>query len=448
MVNNEIKTISAYIINLKSRVDRKEHILKEFAGRPEFTAHVVEACQHKIGAVGLWNTIRHIVQNLVNEDDEYVLICEDDHQFTASYSKELLFNSIASAQNRNADILLGGISWFKGIVQIEDPLFWVKSFNGTQFLIIFRKLFTSLLAADFNDNDTADFKISILAESQFFIHPFISVQKDFGYSDATPNNNQEGHVGELFATSSEWIQNLKSVGFYYENINRQIEDESDEDVYHNLIIPTYVINLPERTDRLEHIKKQFKGKPEFNVTIVEACNHKIGSVGLWQSIRKIINLAMENDDDVIIICEDDHEFTEYYFKEYLMKNIIEAHLQGINYLSGGSSYTDNEILIADNRFWVSNCLATQFIILYKSFFQQIIDEPFDDGVIVDRLLSEMTSKKMVLYPFISRQHDFGYSDVTTIHNENKNLVNRLFEESDKKLNAIYIMHQKYNSVDI
>ena len=81
-------------------------------------------------------------------------------------------------------------------------------------------------------------------------------------------------------------------------------------------IPTYVINMKERLDRKKHIIGEFKGRDEFDVTYMDACTHKIGAVGLWNSIVRIIRLALENEDDVVVICEDDHYFTEDYSKSH------------------------------------------------------------------------------------------------------------------------------------
>jgi len=49
-------------------------------------------------------------------------------------------------------------------------------------------------------------------------------------------------------------------------------------------IPTYIINLKKRTDRLEHIRKEFAHRDEFNITIFEAFEHVTGAIGLWKSI--------------------------------------------------------------------------------------------------------------------------------------------------------------------
>ncbi|MDP9080280.1 MAG: hypothetical protein M3O71_22875 [Bacteroidota bacterium] len=434
--------IPTFIINLKSRADRRQHIINEFAAHNEFNVKIIEAREHQIGAVGLWLTIKYILQETAGSDDEYILICEDDHQFTSFYSKELLFKSISQAKELNADILIGGVNWFDGVAPVNDNLLWSYIFNGTQFIIVFKKFFEAILQADFGDYDAADFKISTLTQDKFIIYPFVSVQKDFGYSDATPMNNLPGRADELFLKSATWLQNLKKVAGYYNNVPQP--DEPDAEIYHTLTIPTYIINLPERTERLAHIKQQFENKPEFDVTIVEACKHEIAAVGLWQSIRKIIRMAIDADDDVIIICADNHEFTDHYSKAYLLKNIIEAHASGVSYLSGGSSITENEVMIAANRFWVSRCLATPFIVLYKIFFQQILDEPVNDDVLADHLLAEMTSSKMVLYPFISVQKDFEYSDIAVIQNEQKGIAENMFAVSAKKLESIKQAYIRYN----
>src|SRR5690606_24710654 len=102
-----------------------------------------------------------------------------------------------------------------------------------------------------------------------------------------------------------------------------------------LCIPTYIVNLKKRTDRREHIKQQFINKPEFNINFVDACENEVGRMGLWESLVKVIHIAENNNDDVIIFCEDDHLFTQHYSKRYLVVNIIEAYQQGADILSGG-----------------------------------------------------------------------------------------------------------------
>lgn len=218
------------------------------------------------------------------------------------------------------------------------------------------------------------------------------------------------------------------------------------DSYENIIIPTYVINLLERKDRLLHIQHEFEGKNEFDVTIIEACKHTIGAVGLWESILKIIKIAISNDDDVIIICEDDHEFTKGYSKEYLLDNIIEAANQGVEVLSGGIANFFQAVPVSENRLWIDSFWCTQFIIIYKSLFEKILKEPFDETVTADGKLSEITSHKMTLFPFISRQKGFGYSDVTRINQQQEDFLTNGFAESEKRLEKIMRINALYANI--
>lgn len=433
--------INTFVINLAKRPERRVHILKEFEGRKKFSIHLVEPLLHEIAAISLWNTIKHILQNSVTEQDEFIILCEDDHQFTAHYSKEQLLKCIESANAKDADILSGGVSWFEDAVQASENLFWIKKFSGLQFTVIFKKFYISILKAEFCEQDVADFKISSLSANKFLIHPFISIQKEFGYSDVTLKNNGTERVEELFVKSAASAQILKDVFAFYKNIPA-IPPILDID---QIAIPTYIINLPERTDRREHVKKEFAGRKEFDISIVEACRDEIGAVGLWQSIRKIIQLAIANDDDVILICEDDHEFTAHYSKERLIHNIIEANEMGVEILSGGIGGFRVALPVSDNRIWINSFYSTQFLILYKRIFDKILNELFDSQVTADGILSEITTNKMTIFPFISIQKEFGYSDVTQSNNT-KGAVLKWFDDAASRLELTLSIYNRYQSM--
>ena len=120
-----MNSIPTFVINLKNKTDRKEHILNEFSGRDEFNVTIVEPKKHAISRVSLWNTMKHIIGNLTNREDEFIIICEDDHQFTENYQRELLFKFIDQGDKLNADILSGGVSSLLHFVRASTDLFWV-----------------------------------------------------------------------------------------------------------------------------------------------------------------------------------------------------------------------------------------------------------------------------------------------------------------------------------
>lgn len=439
--SNSSFSIPTYVVNLKKRSDRKEHVIAQFEGRHEFKLNIVEAFEHSFGALGLWATIRYIMIDRVPPKADYIIICEDDVEFTEDYSSETLFEAIAEAQKFNADVLLGGVSWVENSVQISNQLFWTNYFSGLQFTVVFNKFFDTLRQARLNNYKAADYHMANLSDDIILRYPFLAIQKDFGYSDATPKNNEKGVVDTYFTATTENLLNQIKVQKLYKSLPRCEIDDLD---YDHLAIPTYIINLPERTERLAHIKAEFAGKNEFEVQIVDACKHEIGAFGLWMSIRKVIEIAIANDDDVIIIAEDDHQFTDDYNKEFLIRNVVEANEEGACLLSGGSGKFNTAVPVTANRYWVNHLLSTQFMVVYRRFFQDILDEPFDKEIVADLTYSRITPYKMLLYPFISKQKDFGYSDITSVHNQDKGLITRMFSESEKKLKSIQTAYLKYN----
>ena len=220
------------------------------------------------------------------------------------------------------------------------------------------------------------------------------------------------------------------------------KQEAESDYY----LPVYVINLKNREDRRKHIKAQFRGKKEFKLTWIDAVEHPIGAVGLWKSMVKAVETAIENDDDIMIICEDDHTFTSEYSKDYLLASIVGANEQGAELLSGGIGGFGTAVPVASNRYWVDWFWCTQFIVVFKPLFQKILDYDFKDTDTADGVLSAVAKDKMTMYPFVSVQTDFGYSDVTRANDEVSGMITNHFKNADYRLNMIHYVVQKYNKL--
>lgn len=216
-----------------------------------------------------------------------------------------------------------------------------------------------------------------------------------------------------------------------------------ENQENDFYLPVYVINLRKRIERRQHIEEQFKNKPEFKVTFIEAIEHPIGAVGLWQSMVKAVQTALEGDDDIMVICEDDHVFTPAYDREYLFSNVIAADRQGVELLSGGIGGFGLAVPIAPNRYWMDWFWSTQFIVIFRPLFQKILEYDFKDTDTADGVFSTLVKDKMTMYPFISIQKDFGYSDVTCSNDANKGLVDSLFQLTDRRLGFIHQVVCKY-----
>lgn len=207
-------------------------------------------------------------------------------------------------------------------------------------------------------------------------------------------------------------------------------------------IPVYIINRKDRPERKAHILNEFKGKTEFDITVMEACTHENGATGLWNSIIKVIGQAQKNEDDIIIICEDDHYFTAHYSPGLLLKEIREAYKQGADLLSGGIGGFGHAVPVGYRRYWVDWLWCTQFVVLYKHFFETVLAYEFKEGDTADGVFSKLSANKLVIYPFISEQRDFGYSDVTQTNKENQGRIREHFACANRQFKMIRTVHEK------
>mgnify|MGYP006977138430 FL=1 len=147
-------------------------------------------------------------------------------------------------------------------------------------------------------------------------------------------------------------------------------------------------------------------------------------------------MAKEQEEDVIVICEDDHFFTGNYSPGLLFKEIREAYMQGAELLSGGIGGFGQAIPVGYHRYWVDWFWSTQFIVIYSSAFDTILSYEFQEDDTADGVLSEIIYNKMVIYPFISEQKDFGYSDVTLGNMEYPGKIREFFKRSNARFKMI------------
>lgn len=436
-MNKKITTV--YAINLKSRTDRRKFILSQFVDKEEFQFYLVKAYEHRIGAMGLWMTIRNILKELVRPEDEYIVLCQDDHLFTKEYSKEHLLWCIEEARFLQADILAGGVSGFTGAIKITKNLYWVEKFSGLQFTIIFRKFFQKILHADFENINAADLKLCELTENKFFVYPFLSTQKEFGYSDVTNSNNQKGKVEKAFRDSSEKAKVITTVSTSYKQKLKMVTAFENVGDIERVIISVYITYLNGTREYL----KQFKGRREFAVTSLDVSYYKVGQSSKWLSLQKIIRTAIENNDDLIIISRQDHQFTKNYERRQFIKLIWQAGLLGCNILVGGMGSFNLALPITNNLFWIDSFQSSSFFVIYRSFFKKILQESFCDTDTLESKFSEMTSNKMAIYPFISKQKDFAVRSLSNrTHFPN---INQHQMKANERLLKIKNVWNKFNN---
>ena len=188
----------------------------------------------------------------------------------------------------------------------------------------------------------------------------------------------------------------------------------------------YCINLKKRQDRLELLKKNIPA--DFNLIIIEAVEHKNGSIGCGLSHQKIIKLAIEKNMDRVLVIEDDNVFSDNCI-DILTKVLYEIPVYDI--LLGGAHYITYPTMISANLFKIRKFSGTNFILYNKSSYKTILNWTIGH---IDNYYSFLSDSGhlnvFITFPFLGKTES-EYSDVK----KKKINYKHLFDKYEKILSV-------------
>ncbi len=116
-------------------------------------------------------------------------------------------------------------------------------------------------------------------------------------------------------------------------------------------------------------QKEFSRKREFKVSWIKSDSpiHKISQ----EHLNSILSRSIKNEDDLIIICFDSYHFKTDYSKYELFKYVLMAYFYKADILFLHGEKIDFMCEIQDRLCWANNVQESNFIILYKKFFNKL-----------------------------------------------------------------------------
>lgn len=195
----------------------------------------------------------------------------------------------------------------------------------------------------------------------------------------------------------------------------------------------YVINLAERTDKMENIYKKFGDK--FNLIRIEAIKDEIGWKGCFLSHKKCIEIAKINNLKNIFVIEDDCEPYDddlIYDKLCNIKKILDENNDWDIWIGGCNkplpiekSYIDNECFIKLKRGRNTHMICYNNT-SYDFFLNNEMEEPID--CVWYKKINAYTS-----YPFVAFQKPY-VSDIAKKYINSKNIMKRYEEKIGEYVN--------------
>ena len=131
----------------------------------------------------------------------------------------------------------------------------------------------------------------------------------------------------------------------------------------------------------------------------------------WTDFRNIIqHVYQQQEDDVVIICYDDHRFTSDYQVEPFVKQILMCANLGTQLLLGGCGGCANLVPVRHGLYWVDRFEHSSFYAVFRHAFQPILEALPEEGACLEENLSAILANKMLISPFVSKTaSDKGYA---------------------------------------
>ena len=187
-------------------------------------------------------------------------------------------------------------------------------------------------------------------------------------------------------------------------------------------IPTIYINLERRKDRNESILKELSKINIKNLHRFNAVEMKNGAVGCSLSHIKCLEIAIKENYDYVMICEDDIEILNpTIFLENIHKFLNSTIEWDVVLIAGNNMVPYN--FVTDYCIKIYNCLTTTGYIVKNKYFSTLVDN-YKEGV--KKLMKEQTNSSyridkywqilqnkdnwyMIIPPSIVQKED--YSDI-------------------------------------
>jgi hypothetical protein len=139
-----LNKIPKYVINLPHRTDRLGSFVREIHKtfeNKDFT--LINGVIKETSRAGIWQAFKNCIQDAKNKNYPYILVMEDDVIFRDNAYKyvEECFNNLPE----NWDILLGGISGVKELIEYNNYWNKVIDFSGAHFMVMSSNTFDIIL---------------------------------------------------------------------------------------------------------------------------------------------------------------------------------------------------------------------------------------------------------------------------------------------------------------
>lgn len=200
-------------------------------------------------------------------------------------------------------------------------------------------------------------------------------------------------------------------------------------------ILTYVLEEQKSNLEIETLNSSF------DIKFISANEEKRTEEMLWKQIVSFVRFAKRKREDkfILIRCLEGLESIVSMDWIKVMTDAVDFNTKIL--ISNTSSMDATLIPVSHNLFWTDSITDFQFLIIYGSCFDLILNEDFSPYNTLDECLENITSNKMLIYPMVKIDSD-AKIDHQKIHKRMERLVyiSSYLQENKYKLQQMIKSH--------
>lgn len=154
-------------------------------------AIVTEKVSEQTGHMNFLEALKIAVTVAVDNDEDFVCIGTENCSLEENFDCERLIKYIRLAASFGAKLLMGNIGSYDEGVYCGKNLYWVNSFENTNFFIVTRTFYKTILSMEIDPKTSIWNALSAATSNKFVLFPFISKNIENNKAkDATQSSEQ------------------------------------------------------------------------------------------------------------------------------------------------------------------------------------------------------------------------------------------------------------------
>lgn len=194
--------MNSYIINLKYRKDRYNHIMEEVKKLPFVVPHVIEACESEVRWEACFNSHKKCIGQAKDSNLDSILILEDDAVFTNDSFKTLK-KALEEIKYLDWDMLFLGANLQSEATNVSKHLIKITGAFAAHAYIVNKKMYDTILNFQYNKEIDVCYDKLMKTHNIFMCNPIIAYQLP-SYSDI-----EKGYRDYNSAISANFLKHVK-----------------------------------------------------------------------------------------------------------------------------------------------------------------------------------------------------------------------------------------------